>query len=63
VSRKRKECRRIPAASDALTERIRSAVREELRQGAEPADLSFVLAFVATELGLTLASIPWRCFP
>lgn len=53
----------LSVEAEALLERVRTLVREELRQGAEPADLSFVLAFVATELGMAIASDPLQVFP
>ena len=50
-------------STNALTERLREFVRRQLRDGAEPPHLSFVLAFVATELGLAIAPDPFRVFP
>jgi hypothetical protein len=48
---------------EALAERVRAFVRDELRQGSEPPDLTYALAFVAAELGLALASDPVQVFP
>lgn len=47
---------------EELGERLREFVRGQLRDGAEPSDLSFVLAYVATELGLAIAANPVGVF-
>ena len=53
-----------PSASGAyLLERVRSFVHELLKEGVPPAEISYALAFVATELGLTVAEDPMGVFP
>jgi hypothetical protein len=49
--------------TEELMERVREFVRVQLREGAEPCDLSFVLSYIATEMGLAIASNPVGVFP
>lgn len=51
-----------PGAAE-LAERLREFVGVQLREGAEPSELSFVLAYVATEMGLAIAPSPISVFP
>lgn len=43
--------------------RVRGQVKRLLERNASPADISYALAFVATELGLSLSDDPARVFP
>lgn len=43
--------------------RIRAQVKRLLDRNASPADVSYALSFVATELGLSLTDDPARVFP
>ena len=58
----------VPAEHDQLEldevmNRIRRSVQRLLNQAADPSDVSFALAYVATELGLVLAPDPVKVFP
>ena len=48
---------------NAVLNRLRDYVRAQLQDGASAPDLSFALAFVATELGLAISADPVRVFP
>lgn len=43
--------------------RVRGQVKRLLERNASPADITYALSFVATELGLTLSDDPARVFP
>lgn len=51
-----------PMVADILI-RVRGLVKRLLERQATPADVSFVLAYVATELGLVISEDPVRVFP
>lgn len=46
-----------------LLRRVRSVVHELLYDGTQPSEISFVLALVATELGLAVAQNPLSVLP
>lgn len=43
--------------------RVRGQVKRLLERDASPSDISFALAYVATELGLAISNDPARVFP
>jgi len=51
-----------PKVDDILI-RVRSLVKRLLEREASPSDVSFVLSYVATELGLVISEDPARVFP
>lgn len=51
-----------PKVEDILI-RVRGLVKRLLEREAAPADVSFVLSYVATELGLVISEDPARAFP
>lgn len=48
---------------EAILTRVRSLVKRLLEREAKPADVSYVLSYVATELGLVISEDPVRVFP
>ncbi len=48
---------------EAILTRVRSLVKRLLEREAKPADVSYVLSYVATELGLVMSEDPARVFP
>jgi hypothetical protein len=51
------------ASSSDVLRRVQSLVQDMLNDGAAAADISFVLAFIATDLGLALSPDPVAVFP
>lgn len=47
----------------AVVERVRKFVRDQMSDGASAPDLSFALAYIATDLGLAISADPLRVFP
>lgn len=51
------------ADRDKVFERVRVEVRKFLKNGIAPEEISFALSYIATELGLAVATNPLDVFP
>lgn len=52
-----------PSGRDALLVEVRKFVLAQMKEGVQAPDLTFVLAYVAAELGFSIASVPLRVIP
>ena len=61
--RKKKPSNLPKLENDDLVKKLRGVVHSLLQDGAPPAQISHTLAFIATELGLSVAPSPVDAFP